>query len=307
MDRTLKIAAATTVDISPAPNPGGTTLQGVDTSAFPQANGINPANYRIIVDEGGANEEILTVLQNSAAGPGVFTLSSGTTIAHAPGETIGLLNDVLTFDPLIAAHTGPQVGPTVAGHPVEPLTETIELVSGVDFRDDGGTVYINFGKERINVRSRITAVVSPTILEFADTSIFPDATDPYAIRIGEGLPAEESASVIANDTGLNRLTMSVALVGTFAVGDYVEFTAGTPATFVYVDRDTNTLDLAQPTVFPSGYTKGETVIFSPSESVPSEFGTSYPLLMPPDATICLRSLFDIVRAAGVEIEFLETT
>lgn len=306
-DRTLKGDAVTTVNIAPVPDPGALTIQGVDTTAFPQADGINIAGYRIIIDEGGGNEEILTVTQNSAAAPGNFTLLSPTTVVHAPGETIGLLNDILTVDPTVFAHAGPSLSPTVEGHRVEPLTTKIELLSGAAFPAGGGIVWLNFGKERPNIRRRIISVVSTTVLEFADTSVFPDAANPYAILVGEGLPHEEYATVITNDTGLNRLTLSAALVGTFNAGDYVEFYAGAPLTVSYVDRDTNTLDLAQPTVFLSGYTKGETVMLSPVESIPSEFGRDYAMLMPPDATICLTALFELVRAAGVEIEFLENT
>lgn len=300
-DRTLQTDASTTVDSGTLI--GDTSIDGVDTTDFPESDGVNPARYRIIIDQGNANEEIVTVVQNTAGTPGTFSLLSPMTIAHSAAETIELLNDVLTFDVLTESHTGVSVTPTVAGDRVEPLVESIELSSVVGFPDEG-TVWVNFGKERINVRARITSVVSPTILEFADSSLFPTTDFPYRIVVGEGLPQEEIAFVSANNTGLNQLTMSSALVGTFAVGDYVEFTAGTPTVLDYNDIDSTTLNLTTPQVLSSGFTEGEVVTLSPGPSAPDIDGNDFPFLMPANPAACVELLLEFVRAAGVEIVFL---
>jgi hypothetical protein len=302
-DRTLKTDAATTVD-SPI-GVGSSTLPGVDTTDFPESDGLHQAGYRIIIDQGGVAEEIVMVAQNATGTPGTFTLVGTTINAHAATETIELLNDVLTFDELQEPHDGPTTMPTALGDRVEKLVTglTVAVGTGVNF-PSAGVIYVNFGKGRINVRQRIKTVVSTTILEFVDTSIFPTTDFPYRIKVGEGLPQEEYALVTANDTGLNRLTLSAALVGTFAVGNYVEFKAGVPDTFTYTDRDGDFLEFETPRVVESLYTEGENVMISSGFSIPSQLGTDYAFLLPPTARACLDVLFALVRAAGVEVVFL---
>ena len=301
VDRTLQTDAATTVNA--LTGAGSSTLPGADTTTFPESDGLNPAGYRIIVDRGGAAEEILTVNQNTAGTPGTFAINGVTANAHAGGETIELLKDVLTFDVLQENHPGPSFNPTQLGHKVEKITTTLALTLGTSF-PLSGTVYLNFGKGRINVRQKIASVVGPTILQFADSSVFPTTNFPYRIKVGEGLPQEEFANVTGNNTGLNQLTLSAALSGTFAAGQYVEFDAGEPIALDYIDRDGNTLDLDGEQVLQSLYTLGENVMLSPGFSIPSEAGTDYAFLLPPTSEAALQLLFDLVRAAGVQICFL---
>ena len=308
-DVTLQASAATDIDVGgilagvaviPADPAVGVTLPG--TGDFPESDGVNPAGYRIIINQGTGTEEILTVLTNDTTAD-EFTVSPATVFAHAAGEPIELLNDVITFDVLTKPHAGTDLTTSTLGHLVELLTEEIDLVSGVGFPTTGGSIIINFGKERVNVRSKITTVVSPTIYEFADTSIFPTTDFPYQIVLGEGLAIEELVNVTANDTGLNRLTLTAAPVNTHAVDEYVEFIAGAAEEITYIDRDGVTLEFATGLVL-GKHTIGERVMLSPATSTPRSDGFSYPFLMPPDFNICLKNLFDFVRAAGIEIEFI---
>ena len=214
------------------------SITAADTTDFPESDGLNPAGYQIILDRGGANEEIVRVFQNTVGTPGTFTLENPTTVAHSAAETVELVNDVLTFDVLSNNHVGPAINPSTPGTLVEKTVPTLDLASAAGF-PNAGEVYINFGKERTNVRARITAVGAST-LDFADSSVFPTTDFPYQIVVGEGLAAEEFASVTANDTGLNRITVSAPFSGTFSAGDYVEFQAGTPISLEYIDVDGNT-------------------------------------------------------------------
>jgi hypothetical protein len=296
------LAAATTVNT--LSNPGDTSLDCVATNDFPEANGVNPAGYRVGIGTGLGYEEALVDQNNPTTD--VLTFLAPLTKAHAATEPVVMLNDVLTFDPLTEAHTGPSWSPTVQGALVEAITTQLELAAGTGilFPDDGGTVWLNFGREQHDIRTRITNVVSPTLLEFATTSQFPTTGYPYLITVGQGLPQQEYAWVTNNDTTLNQLTLASALVGTFVAKDYVEFYAGSPVTAAYFDRDTDTLDLSSATIFETGHRVGENLIYSPSESVPSIYGTDYAFLMPPNPAATLEILIEFVRAAGVEVLFL---
>jgi len=445
-DRTLK--AGTTTTVNAGTSPGDSSITGADTTGFPESAG--PALYRIIIDQGGANEETAVVSVNTAGTPGTFDVQSNLAIAHLSGESIELLADVLTFDALTQPHEGATVSPTTVGHPVEPLIDSIDLVDASTF-PDSGTIWINFGKERVNVRKKIVSMVSDTIVELEETDNFPTGDFPYLVKVSAGRPEQEIASVTANDTGTDRLTFSPALTNTqfqaaaqvwqvddpagapgyvdettdfndagandvdpwplveaigdhFAIGfadtftrltidvgtagvggtmtwrywdgaswtaltgvvdgtseftasgrnevtfalpgnwtartlngsaslfyvvaevdtvystnpiitqgwvglghqigSYVEFISGDPVTVDYDDKDTNTLNFTSSEIFPTGFTDGESVILSTGFSSPDPDGLDYPFLMPPDPARCVELLLELIRGAGIQIEFL---
>lgn len=302
-DVTLQGDAATTLNAGFAA--GVTTLTVADSTDFPESNGTNSAGYRIIIDRGNANEEVVRVFENTAGSPGTFTLETPTLLAHSNSDDVELLSDVLTVDPLVNSHTGPTIAPSRNGHLVELITTTLDVASASGF-DPSGKLYINFGKSRTNVRKRITSVVSTTVLEFDDTSVFPTGDFPYRIVVGEGKTIEEYAFVSANNTGTNRLTVNAALAGSFAAGDYVEFRAGDPISLDYTSIDGTEITLTNPSnVMPSIYTLGESVIPSFGDSVPATNGNDYALLLPPTLAACLTFVLNLIRAAGIEVIFIE--
>ena len=305
--RTLKLG--NTLVVSGTNSAGSTIIPATAaTTGFPPSTTGVPSGYRIIIDRGGPNEEIVFVHQNDVANT-QFILTAPTANDHDNPEVIELLNDVLTTDQLVEPRRGFSVNPTFNGDGVEPLVSQLRVLDAAQFPATSGTLFLNFGKGRLDVRTRIATVVNPTTIEFADSSIFPQVTGPgYYIQVGVGLPHQETKLVTLNDTGTDRLTVSPALVGTFVAGDYVEFKAGTPVTLSFDDTDTlpapDAIDLTTPTVLPSGYTHGESVLFSAGFSQSSNTGYDFPFLMPPDAAACLRLVMDLVRAAGVEVIFL---
>lgn len=301
-DVTLRKGLSTTVNANTSI--GASSLPVADTAGFPQSNGANPARYRIIVDEGNSNEEILLVSEVVSGAPGSLTLVSPTAVFHSSSETVTLMADVITTDVLQQPHAAETVSPTVEGEKVEKLAESLTLSTGAGLTfPNSGTVYLNFGKEKVNARQKLTAV-GPTVLGFADTSSFPTVGYPYKIVIAEGTPGEEVAFVNNNDTGTNELTISSAPSTTPTIGQYVTFTAGTPTTVTYVDKDVDVLEFAVPTSLPSGYTLAERVTLTSGPSEPDDEGNDYAFLLPPSVAGCLEFMFDLVRAAGVEIVFI---
>ncbi len=300
-DRTL--ASEVTAEVDSLATFPVSTIDVDDNTAFPEGDGVNPLNYRIIIDRDGPNEEILLVSDMVSGAPGTFTLDAPTTITHAATETIHLVNDVLNTDSLTLAHLGNTTVMTADGHLVEYGTEELPLGTGegTNFPDEG-KVYINFGKERINVRQKIVSATATTLV-MSNSSLFPTAGFPYKITVGQGAYNEEVATVTANDTGTDTLTVDT-MTGTFLADQYVEFIAGTPATVDYTDKDGDSLVLGEPTYLDSKYTAGERVMLTNGLSTSEIDGSSFAFRMPPDRTLSLASLIDMVRAAGVEVEFI---
>ena len=298
IDVTLQSSANTTV-VSGA-SVGDFILMASDVTSFPSSSSSSiPAKYRILVASGTGNEEILYVNQiDSADTPDRFTLITAVSVNHSAGETVSLLNDVVTTLQLVEEHS--------AGHLVEPLTEEITLASTTGFSDDGGEVYFNFGKAMLNFRAKIVNVPASNQILLANTSTLPTTGYPYRIKVGEGTPKEEIVSVSNNNTGTNILTLSSNLLNSHAIGEYIEFISGTPEVAEYESVSGNDLVLSEPTVLQSRHIVGEYVNVSAGETIPDIEGNDYAFHLPPDFNDYLAELFDIVRAAGVDIEFIET-
>jgi hypothetical protein len=193
---------------------------------------------------------------------------------------------------------------------VEPLVEEITLTSGASFPTVESVVYLNFGKERTNARARLVSLIGPTVYQLTSTNAFPTTDFPYQVTLSQGTAIEEVVDVIANNTMLDQLTFATTPLNNHFLwvpsiaAPYVTFTAGTPETVTYLNRTGNVLELAQPTLLQSRHTVGERVMLSPSDSKPATDGNDYAFLFPPDPAGCLRLMFELVRAAGVQIEFL---
>lgn len=302
----VTLAAGLSTTVTGAHAPLATTLDVGVSSGFPETSIPNVARYRIIVDAGGANEQILTVLDNDTVA-GEFTLAApGVGPALSGGETVELLNDVLTFSlGLTEVHKGPSVSPTTEGHLVEKFVSTIPLVSAAGFTVGGGTVIFNQGQERPSVRARITTVVGPSVLEFADTSAFPTSNFPYQVIVSDGRTEQEFGTVTANDTVLNRLSFTPALVNTHFVGSYVEFISGDSESVTYQSVSGNDLVLSPAQILTSKHTIGERVVLSPADSKPETDGSSYPFLLPPELGLCAKLMFELARAAGVQVTIID--
>jgi hypothetical protein len=306
IDRTLKVDVSGTVAV--ATLIGATTLDYTLTSLidFPESNGISPAGYLVIIDPGGPNEETAKILTNNV-GTTVFTFVSPLTVAHAifPVEQIRLVHDVLTTDVLQNNHAGPSLVPTTVGEIVAPFVTEIEVSPApTNFPTNGGYIWLNFGKEKTNARSRITAIGGPTSYTLLSTAAFPTTGYPYQVILGDGVAVEEFVLVTNNNTGTNVLTFAApGAVNAHTTSEYVKFISGAPEVLQYNFKDTapDRLVFNSPILLDSRHLIGERVIFSPALSQSNPDGSSFGFKLPPDPAACAKVLVEFLRAAGVQV------
>jgi hypothetical protein len=305
-NRVLKGDAAGT---TPATLAGVTTMAYTHTSAteFPQSDGVHPGNYRVLLSKGTAREEVAFVAQNDI-GTHTFTFVSALTHPHNLGDTIELLADVLTFDILTKKHVGPSWTPTKLGHPVHAFVSEIDVGAALTgFSAIGGWLWVNFGKEMVDVRKRIASIISPTSYQLASTAHLPTSGYPYQVILGDGQAHEEKVFVTTNNTATNTLTFQApGAVNTHAVGDYAKFIAGDPEAVAYSATAVgpNRVTFSPPILFETRHLAGERVMYSPAISESHIDGSSYGFKLPPDPSGCLSALFAMVRAAGIQVKVI---
>jgi hypothetical protein len=85
--------------------------------------------------------------------------------------------------------------------------------------------------------------------------------------------------------------------------EYIAFVSGRQEVVEYQDIDGVNLMLDPPQVL-GKHTVGESVMFSPAISQPSTDGYDYPFYLPADPLRCIKTMFEIVRAAGITVEII---
>lgn len=304
IDRTLKKDVSGTVQV--ANLIGATQLDYTLTSVteFPESDGVFPAGYRIIIDPGGPNEETALVAQNNI-GPHLFDLINPLTIVHLIGEQIRILNDVLTTDLLQNAHLGPRINPSVDGESVSPYISELRVSPApTNFPTTDGFVWLNFGKEILDVRKRIITITSPVSYTLSSTVDLPTSGYPYQIILGDGLFNEEKVFVTNNNPGTGVLTFAApGAVNAHSLLEYARFISGTPEVTEYRSKAVapDRLVFITPQLFESRHIVGERVMLSTAISASHEDGSSYGFKLPPDPGGCLTTLFEFVRAAGIKV------
>lgn len=314
---TLKGSASTTITGGPY-SIGTTSFTVTLSSAFPQSDGAHSAGYYIILDKGGGNEEAVKVFNNNTS-LNTFIIETATTKTHNTGETVNLMNDVMTFDNLTKGHAGAtvvplslgHVFPSVVGSSISLLVNALSISSVLGFPASGGFVWLNFGDEVLTQRGRIITITNTTHYTVATHDRLPTTGYPYEMTVGEGLATEEFVYITNNTvifngvTGLyeNSLTFMNPVANSHVIEEYADFIAGDPEVVEYNESDiiNNKLKLNTPTTLATRHGLNEHVMFSSAESVSLENGSSYGFKMPPDPSLATRLLFDLVRAAGVRI------
>jgi len=283
-------------------------------AAFPHKKG-----YRVVIDRLGLHEEIAYVQSISG---GSFVFEQNLVNPHAIGELVELVNDTLSIVLFGNVHADRipfsvrnTTRPSFAGiNPnraelVQVLYPSFDVTAGATFATAPTNVLLNFGNNRVSARQMIssnTPAGSNTIF-LVDSSLFPpSAACPYFVKMGEGMYNQEIVEIMSNNMGLNQLTINPAFPAHYDhfVGEYVQFDASEPELIEYQSRIGNTFNFTDPLVLNSNHTIGETVTEA-TESLPSPFGTDFPFHIPSTVISRLEFLLDLVRAAGIEVDFID--
>ncbi len=302
--------------------PGGT-----DAADFPDANG-----YRVLLDRGGANEEVVYVVD--AIAPDMLILEDNTAKVHSIGETVEMLSDVLTVNALTDTHLGKipytqrssaitGLAPHLARFPsftslevlgaevVEPTVPSFDIASTAGLDSTGGTVILNpaNGLTRALEALTLDLVAGGTLVTVADSTGFPSSF-PFVVTLSPGTTREEKALVTANNTGLGELTLNSGVFGsrfahTVADLSTILWEPGDEESVEYDAASGTTLSFSPAIVLQSTHSPSEAVIDSSVKSDPRRDGFDFPLRMPVDIRARIDFLWDLIRAAGVRVTIID--
>jgi len=317
-EKAVRAAAVTTT---------GTALGSNVLDVNATANLPNGSGYRLIVDQGGANEEIVWV--TGVLSGTQLSVFPPTAKVHAGAEVVETVSDVVVLsEPLIYEHVGlipyaeklnifpGNFEEDRKVNQVEEIRTYIDVVDASLFTADGSYAIANFGREVAPLERRMiqTEVPGSGTLILDDTSEFPVAGYPYQISVSIGASRERPADsfpreyllVTNNNVGTNTFTISPVMDFGHVIGDLVRYEPGEQEAIVYVSTDTAP-DPDERLNFPSGvrfqnqHLKGEPITLSGRVSRPSTRGFDYPFYLPSSWEERLKYLFDKVRAAGVQV------
>lgn len=284
--------------------------------------------YRLVIDEGGANQEV--VYATGFIGPSVL-IETPTVVDHLINETVRLMSDVLSLDlNLNLDHTGLvsgaerstalAVGPAQDAYfsrarylrhtrLVRPLVDcfTVDNVAGLD--TSGGRVLLNFGGELLPAKTTITNNPSAnnTVLSLADATGFP-ATFPYIVVVAPGTVKQDYVLVLGKS--VNNLTLAGGVQGLaglaygHSAGTDVSFLPGQYEALKYTSVETDDLCFEPAVMLEYTHYPAETILKSSADSYPSDDGYDFPLRVSVDLAAGLSYLLGLVRAAGVEVEII---
>lgn len=288
---------------------GGGAGSGAD---FPNAFG-----YRIRVGAGTANEEILLVSRTTTG----ISVNPATTKPHSIGETVELLNDVLSVDSLVNAHTGvislatrfallPSI-PSSAWTSCEPVNVLVSelAVSSTTGFPSTGDLLINFGRQK----AKFTTQLSGATLVGATSAVvilptgFTSTACPFEVVLDEGTRLEERAlctNVIGNTLYFGSGTYGLQYA--HASGSAISVTFGMPEKVTYTSTTPNTFRFSSPTMLQSDHKVSESVVYSSGFSGPRTNGYDFPLRMPPSLIDRIKYVLELVRAAGIKVNFTKS-
>jgi hypothetical protein len=295
IDETIKATfVATKIDtVTTVTSVVGNVVNCASTSLFPRSPTSGaPCGYRVIIDRGNSHEEVLKVLSVAVGSPGSLTMYTTPTLPHSSGESVELVHDVISTEPLVLSHA--------VNAKIEKIVNTIDVVDASSF-PTSGVIWFNFGSGRPSSRKKISTVISSSILEFDSTVEFPTTGYPYQITVGQGTPQQEYSLVTDNDTTLKQLTLQSPLVGSFSDGQYVEYHSGDPITVSYNDTGPTSFTFTDDIIFDTLHDIGESIIYSPGVCIPADDGTGYGFHMSPEPVKVFANLINLIRAAGVKV------
>jgi len=281
--------------------------------------GNTDLGVRLLIDRGGANEEVVILQQTSA--PNTIVLEEVTTKPHNAGETIEALADfIILSEALTVTHKGvipwSQRKVLIPGSLLLPtkvsavaeIRTIVEVVSAASFPAAGGEAILNNARGRIIAENRVSTAAAPgaAAVSLVDSTAFPTSGYPYMVEIGVGCTVLERLPVTNN--AANTLTLGVVTAYAHIVGEWVRYAPGDQEQVTFTGRVTGggerlLFDLG--IVFDREHLKGESVSLSGYLSTPSRYGMDYPLYLPSSWEDRLQYLFDRGRAAGVQIVVID--
>jgi hypothetical protein len=300
-----------------------------DAANFPSGGG-----YRVLLNRGGANEEVIFVT-STAVGPNRLLFEGTNMKVHSIGETVELMADVLTVTALGDFHDGVvsssdrstfitgSTSPDTARWPattsidmtsaesVSPLVSTITITSATGFPTAGSTALLQFGTPLVPVQKTLPAseAIGSTTITLNSVTNLP-ASLPFKVVFSPGTPIQEIALVTSypggNDIVINGGVATYGLQYTQPAGARVVWYPGGYEELAYTSQSSNTLRFSSPIVLQSDHTRTEPVLESSSLSRPRSNGFDYPFRMPQDFREKLQYLVDLIRAAGVRVEVFTT-
>lgn len=318
LDVNLKSRTATTVS--------GNILAGVNTIPVASLSGggagsgadfPNAYGYRIRVGAGTSNEEILIVSGTSTG----IVVNPATTKPHSIGEKVELLNDVLSVDSLVNVHTGvidfsdrltllPSIPSSAwtSSEFVTVLLSSLPVASTTGF-PTSGSLLLNFGREKAKYTTEFNGatLVGATSAAVILPTGFSASACPFEVVIEEGTTIEERArctSVIGNTLYFNNGLFGLKYA--HADGAKVSVTFGTQEKVGYTSTTPNTFRFSAPTMLQSGHKVSESVVYSSGFSGPRNTGYDFPLRMPPSLIERLKYVIELVRAAGIKVNFIKS-
>ena len=311
---------------------------GTVADKFPNSNG-----YRVMIARGLAQEEVAYV--TSTSGADTLNFEQGLANAHSPGHIVELLADVLSTTILVDSHDGivdynnrstvtaltaveasyPQISSTdiTQSEIVAPEVTEITINTPTNFPDSGGKVYLNFSKTAGGANDVIPFTVETitdasvpslnTFIPVVSLADFPDPADvsvatPFVVVLDPGGLKEEILRVVNIDVPNSELDLDNPdnlLRFAHPAGTLVRHVTSKEELLTYTSVVGNTLRFSPPIVLQFTHSPGESAIVSLSNNVPSLDGYDFPFYLPPDLSFRLQSLLDLVRAAGVEVKFID--
>lgn len=280
---------------------------------FPNANG-----YRVRVGRGTANDEIIYVTDVDGVAVPPQLICEAMVNPHGLGEVVELVSDVISVSNLRNDHVGviditdrKNLFPATTSTDREQADicqaqyDDITLSTTVGL-DSSGTITLNYGHGVVDARNQLVATYAAGVgsVFLVDSTLFPTSGTPYPIKLGAGTYNEEVAFVTGNNTGTGELTLANNTRFDHQIEDDVLFTAGEEESIEYSSIDGNTLRFSSAIVLESNHHIDETALGSQVLTNIHPAGYDFPLRMPPSLRSRLQYLFDLLRAAGVQVTII---
>lgn len=278
---------------------GTTQMQGDNLTKLPQS-ASDALNYRVIIGRGTLQEEILTVKTNNSS---ILTFKEPTKIKHFDNEIIELYRDVIMFDSLLQyPHKGDEIGET--SEKIQPIVTSINVTDASDFTNTG-KILLNHGNVYSSIELKVDTI-DGTGFTTATSVKLPQ--EPFFIKVRPGTAYEEVIPVKDFD-GSNTISWVYAprkdsTIPDIEPGDTILFEAGQPEEFTYASKVSNTkLSFANGIKPKYNHYILEPITLIKKTSIPAQNADDYQFFLPSDLGERLRAFIEIVRAAGVEVEF----